>query len=135
MNRVCVRRLSTAPTACGQELATAAEVIPGSLLRGIRQRFADELVGIVLFGSTARGDNTEASDIDLLLVLSPGVVLSRELYRRWDAGDPEVRELWLKTRQWSLDELTDVLRMLDIRMDVFFFESDAAAEARTSLRN
>lgn len=50
----------------------------------------------------------------------------RELYRRWDAGDPEVRELWLKTRQWSLDELNDVLRMLDIRMDVFFFESDVA---------
>ncbi len=54
----------------------------------------------------------------------------RELYRRWDAGDPEVRQLWLKTRQWSLDELNDVLRMLDIQMDVFFFESDAAAEGK-----
>jgi arginyl-tRNA synthetase len=54
----------------------------------------------------------------------------RELYRRWDAGDPEVRQLWLKTRQWSLDELNDILRMLDIQMDVFFFESDAAAEGK-----
>jgi arginyl-tRNA synthetase len=54
----------------------------------------------------------------------------RELYRRWDAGDPEVRQLWLKTRQWSMDELDDVLRMLDIRMDVFFFESDAASEGK-----
>jgi arginyl-tRNA synthetase len=54
----------------------------------------------------------------------------REMYRRWDAGDPEVRQLWLKTRQWSLDELNDVLRMLDIRMDVLFFESEAAAQGK-----
>jgi arginyl-tRNA synthetase len=54
----------------------------------------------------------------------------RDLYRRWDAGDPEVRELWRRTRQWSLDELADILRMLDIRMDVFFFESEAEVPAK-----
>lgn len=54
----------------------------------------------------------------------------REMYRRWDAGDPEVRELWRRTRQWSLDELADILRMLDIHMDVFFFESEADAPAK-----
>ena len=54
----------------------------------------------------------------------------REMYRRWDAGDPGVRELWLRTRQWSLDELADILQMLDIRMDVFFFESEADAPAK-----
>ncbi len=48
----------------------------------------------------------------------------REMYRRWDAGDPEVRALWLETREWSLDELRDILRMMDIRMDVWFFESE-----------
>jgi arginyl-tRNA synthetase len=48
----------------------------------------------------------------------------REWNRRWDAGDPEVRALWRMTRQWSLDELDDILRMLDIHMDVFFFESE-----------
>ena len=54
----------------------------------------------------------------------------RELYRRWDAGDPEVRQLWLQTRQWSLDELNDILRLLDVKMDVWFFESDADAPAK-----
>lgn len=54
----------------------------------------------------------------------------REVYRRWDAGDPYIRELWLKTRQWSLDELDDILRLLDVRMDVWFFESDADAPAK-----
>jgi arginyl-tRNA synthetase len=48
----------------------------------------------------------------------------RELYRRWDAKDPAVRELWLKTRQWSLDELYDIFALLDVRMDVWFFESE-----------
>jgi arginyl-tRNA synthetase len=48
----------------------------------------------------------------------------RELYRRWDTGDPEVRQLWLTTRQWSLEELQDILNMLDIHIDVWFFESE-----------
>lgn len=48
----------------------------------------------------------------------------REFYRRWDAGDPKVRELWLRTRRWSLEELQAILDMLDIRIDVWFFESE-----------
>ena len=48
----------------------------------------------------------------------------REWNRRWDAGDPEVRALWRMTRQWSLDELDDILRMLDIKIDDFFYESE-----------
>jgi len=48
----------------------------------------------------------------------------REMYRKWDAGDPEVRKLWLETRQWSMEELNDILSMLDIKIDVWFFESE-----------
>jgi arginyl-tRNA synthetase len=48
----------------------------------------------------------------------------RDLYHRWDAGDKEVRALWLETREWSLDELRDILRMLDVKMDVWFYESE-----------
>ena len=48
----------------------------------------------------------------------------REMYRKWDAGDKTVRELWRKTREWSLDELRDILDMLDVKMDVWFFESE-----------
>jgi len=49
----------------------------------------------------------------------------REMYRRLDAGDPDVHELWLRTREWSLAEMRDILRMLDIHMDVWFYESEA----------
>lgn len=48
----------------------------------------------------------------------------REMYRKWDAGDPYVRQLWLTTREWSLEELRDILRILDTKIDVWFFESD-----------
>jgi len=48
----------------------------------------------------------------------------REMYRKWDAGDNYVRDLWLRTREWSLEELRDILRILDIKMDVWFFESE-----------
>jgi arginyl-tRNA synthetase len=54
----------------------------------------------------------------------------RELYRKWNEKDPAVRELWLKTRQWSLDELYDIFRMLDIKMDVWFFESEVDEPAK-----
>ena len=47
----------------------------------------------------------------------------RQMYQRWDEGDEEIRRLWRETRQWSLDELEDILKMLDIEMDVYFFES------------
>lgn len=48
----------------------------------------------------------------------------REMYRKWDAGDETVRELWRVTREWSLEELRDVLKMLDVKMDVWFYESE-----------
>jgi arginyl-tRNA synthetase len=54
----------------------------------------------------------------------------RELYRKWDTGDPEVRQLWRTTRQWSLEELDDILQMLDIHIDVWFFESDVDEPAK-----
>jgi arginyl-tRNA synthetase len=48
----------------------------------------------------------------------------REMYRKWDAGDAEVRKLWRVTREWSLEEMRDILNTLDVKMDVFFYESE-----------
>jgi arginyl-tRNA synthetase len=48
----------------------------------------------------------------------------REIYQRWDRGDPVIRDIWKMTRQWSLDELQDILHMLGISIDVWFFESE-----------
>ncbi len=48
----------------------------------------------------------------------------REMYRKYDAGDTHVRELWRVTREWALEELQDVLRILDVKMDIWFYESE-----------
>lgn len=48
----------------------------------------------------------------------------REMYRKWDAGDEYVRELWRVTREWSLEELREILHMLDVKIDVWFYESE-----------
>lgn len=49
----------------------------------------------------------------------------REMYRKWDAGDEYVRELWRVTREWSLEELREILHMLAVNIDVWFYESEA----------
>ena len=48
----------------------------------------------------------------------------REMYRKWDSGDPAVRQLWLETREWSMEELRDILAMMDVKIDVWFYESE-----------
>jgi predicted nucleotidyltransferase len=55
------------------------------LTQAIEQEWHKELLGIVIFGSTVRGEARESSDVDVLIVLSSGTKIERELYRRWDA--------------------------------------------------
>ncbi len=50
----------------------------------IQGTYKKDLVGVVLFGSKARGDHTETSDEDLLIVLKSEVSLNRDIYDRWD---------------------------------------------------
>lgn len=47
----------------------------------------------------------------------------RALYVRWDQRDPEVVALWEETRQWSLVGFKELYELLDIRFDVYYFNS------------
>lgn len=40
--------------------------------------------GIILFGSTARGEQKPSSDIDLLVVMPKSTLINRTLYYQWD---------------------------------------------------
>lgn len=48
----------------------------------------------------------------------------RALYARWDRRDPDVVDLWKTTRQWSLDGFTELYDQLDIRFDIYYFNSE-----------
>lgn len=81
LNDYCVRKLA-APGYAGQEPA-------GRVIARAAGLFGDGLVGIVAFGSWARGEATRDSDVDVLVVLGREVRLSRALYREWDASGLE----------------------------------------------
>jgi predicted nucleotidyltransferase len=49
-----------------------------------RARFGGRLRGVLHLGSYARGDAAAASDIDVLVVIDPNTLLTRDLYREWD---------------------------------------------------
>ena len=48
----------------------------------------------------------------------------REVYARWDKRDPEIVDLWKKTRQWSLEGFDQIYNALDIRFDKYYFNSE-----------
>ena len=47
----------------------------------------------------------------------------RAIYARWDKRDPEVVDLWERTREWSLEGFRQMYSALDIRFDVYYFNS------------
>ena len=46
------------------------------LLEGLKKLYGDNLCRVILYGSKARGDGTENSDIDIMIVLKS--------YSKWD---------------------------------------------------
>lgn len=76
LNEYCVRRLATAGT-CHDDAVT--------LLSRAATVAGENLVAVVLHGSWVRGDVTDESDVDVLIVVDPSVELSRSLYRAWDS--------------------------------------------------
>lgn len=72
---------------CARKLAAAGAAVagPGAAVVSLAaERFGESLAGVLVFGSWARGEAGEESDVDLLVVLDPAVEISRRLYRAWD---------------------------------------------------
>jgi hypothetical protein len=84
LNALCVRLLDAGLSLGSGGSARAAAGLDPGLLDAVAREWAGELVGVAFFGSAARGEATETSDIDLLVVLEPGTRIERSLYDRWD---------------------------------------------------
>jgi len=76
MNEFCKSLLSKDPWSSKENFE--------DLRRFFKAKMKVELIGVVLFGSTARGTASLSSDIDILLVLENGNTISRDLYDYWD---------------------------------------------------
>lgn len=78
LNDYCTRKLA-APIGTPSDFAGAAAAVERAT-----KLFGDALIGVAAFGSWARGDLVDSSDVDLLVVLDARVPLSRQIYRAWD---------------------------------------------------
>lgn len=78
LNRLCVSLLDAA-TSSPQTGGGRSELVDTAATL-----FGDDLVGIVLFGSVARGDEHDGSDVDVLFVLRATRAINRALYLIWD---------------------------------------------------
>ena len=81
LNDCCVARLS-AP-------ASGLPAPGAAALRHAESAVNGPLLGAVVYGSWARGEETSESDVDILIVVPPATGITRELYRRWDAAPPQ----------------------------------------------
>ncbi len=81
LNDYCARKLA-APLF---EPGGPAEVLVARALSA----FGADLVGMVAYGSWARGEAATDSDLDVLVALSPDLALARERYRAWDEAPPQ----------------------------------------------
>jgi len=54
----------------------------------------------------------------------------RQLYGKWDQQDPEIVDLWKKTRQWSVKGFQDLYEILDIRYDRIYSNSEVEFQGK-----
>lgn len=54
------------------------------ITKQLRKKFKDKLIGVMLFGSYIKGESTESSDIDILIVIDKNIPIVRSLYSWWD---------------------------------------------------
>lgn len=94
--------------------------------------------------------NKDGVGIDLIeLYRIPGTLPEGDLIlptlQKWNAEvsavlqqlesqDPETKDFWLKTREWSIDELKDTFAWLNCRFDHFFFESEYGESSKELVR-
>ena len=55
---------------------------------------------------------------------APIMLEAREMLRRWEAGDPEVRALWEKMNQWVYAGFDETYARLGIHFDKTYYESN-----------
>lgn len=56
--------------------------------------------------------------------VSPLMTEARDMLRRWEQGDPEIRDLWKKMNDWVYEGFDETYRMMGVSFDKIYYESD-----------
>ncbi len=61
---------------------------------------------------------------------APLMLEAREMLRKWEAGDPEVRALWKRMNDWVYEGFDETYRRLGVSFDKIYYESDTYLEGK-----
>ena len=61
---------------------------------------------------------------------APLMLEAREMLRKWEAGDPEVRDLWKRMNGWVYEGFDETYRRLGVDFDKIYYESDTYLEGK-----
>jgi arginyl-tRNA synthetase len=61
---------------------------------------------------------------------SPLMAEAREMLRKWEAKDPEVRALWAKMNQWVYDGFDVTYKRMGVDFDKIYYESETYLEGK-----
>ena len=73
----------------------------------------------------AQGKTKEEAEAE-----APLMQEAREMLRKWEAGDAEVRSLWAKMNQWVYDGFDETYRRMGASFDKIYYESDTYLEGK-----
>ena len=78
------------------------------------KRYKSEIAELVDSGKTQEEAEQEA----------PLIIEAREMLKKWEAKDPEVRELWATMNNWVYDGFNATFDRIGVRFDKLYYESD-----------
>ena len=84
------------------------------------KHYKDELKTLIDSGKTQEEAEAE----------SPLMQEAREMLRRWEAGDQEVRQLWQTMNNWVYEGFDETYRRLGVDFDKIYYESDTYLEGK-----
>ena len=61
---------------------------------------------------------------------SPLMAEAREMLRRWEAGDPEVRQLWQTMNEWVYAGFDETYKRMGVDFDKIYYESQTYLEGK-----
>ncbi|MBN2552763.1 MAG: toxin-antitoxin system HicB family antitoxin [Spirochaetales bacterium] len=83
LNELCLRAVKSYITGIRADTSSGGSK-DQRWFRVLEEQLGNSLLGVILFGSVARGENRGSSDVDLLIVVSSDLPLNRRLYAMWD---------------------------------------------------
>ena len=84
------------------------------------RHYREEVKELMAQGMTEEEAKTQA----------PLMLEAREMLRKWEAGDPEVRNLWKTMNGWVYEGFDETYKRLGVGFDKIYYESDTYLEGK-----